>query len=151
MVVVNRSKCSVSQSIQYESDFVTLFPWWLNRILVTLELPGLLKQMICWEWPHSNILTLPSWAPVRSEKQNKMWHQFGSFSSASRWAFWSQHVVLAFLCSQNHLFYNGWRKQFISHTLEQPFWQPGGNYSTQIPHNWIPNLQFDWKTQGCNK
>ena len=24
------------------------------------------KQVICWEWPHSNILTLPSWAPVRS-------------------------------------------------------------------------------------
>lgn len=45
---------------------MTLFPWWLNRIRVTLEFPGLLKQMICWEWPHSNILTLPSWAPVRS-------------------------------------------------------------------------------------
>ena len=45
---------------------LALFPWWLKRILVTLEFPGLLKQMICWEWPHSNILTLPSWAPVRS-------------------------------------------------------------------------------------
>lgn len=51
------------------SFFLTLFPWWLNRILVTLELPGLLKQMICWEWPHSNILTLPSWAPVRSDEE----------------------------------------------------------------------------------
>lgn len=31
------------------STIPNLFPWWLKRILVTLELPGLRKQMICWE------------------------------------------------------------------------------------------------------
>lgn len=31
------------------SSFLTLFPCWLNRILVTLVLPGLLKHRICWE------------------------------------------------------------------------------------------------------
>lgn len=69
------------------SSFLTLFPWWLNLILVTLVLPGLLKQRICWEWPHSNILTLPSWAPVKSEKQNSRSFSVSCFRHRG-WHFW---------------------------------------------------------------
>lgn len=80
------------------SSFLTLFPWWLNLILVTLVLPGLLKQRICWEWPHSNILTLPSWAPVKSEKQNSQSFSMIGFISRRRgslfWLLYEKFLIL---------------------------------------------------------
>lgn len=45
----------------------TLLPWELKYRRVTLALPACLKQMSCWGLFHSNILTLPSWAPVISD------------------------------------------------------------------------------------
>lgn len=45
----------------------TLLPLQLKYRRVTLALPACLKQMSCWGLFHSNIRTLPSWAPVISD------------------------------------------------------------------------------------
>lgn len=49
----------------------TLLPCELKYNLVTLALPAWRKQTSCWGRVHSNIRTLPSWAPVRSETQKE--------------------------------------------------------------------------------
>lgn len=46
---------------------LTLLPWELKYILVTLAFPACRKQTNCCGLVHSNIRTLPSCAPVRSE------------------------------------------------------------------------------------
>lgn len=102
------------RSTVHNVSFVTLFPWWLNRIRVTRELPGLLKQMICWEWPHSNILTLPSCAPVRSGR-NTVCHQLVSQCASLR----SQREVFQSLCSRRFRRDEG--KQVLSQTLNTCF------------------------------
>lgn len=51
--------------------FNTLLPCELKYRRVTRAFPACLKQMSCCGRFHSNILTLPSWAPVMSENMTK--------------------------------------------------------------------------------
>ncbi len=52
-------------------SFNTLLPCELKYRRVTRAFPACLKQMSCCGRFHSNILTLPSWAPVMSENMTK--------------------------------------------------------------------------------